>query len=121
MPTQASFAWVGIFFVISLCCEDRQAKSWKSVIQTSTCRVPHPSFLCLGGDFFSSILPGAPAKRSRDTRNRKSGCPSIREKALSSETSPGRWVSTAGFVGGFYKRGCQEKTLRPPLKARIVL
>ncbi len=25
-------------------------------------------------------------------------CPSIREKALSSETSPGRWVSTAGFI-----------------------
>jgi hypothetical protein len=33
----------------------------------------------------------------------KVGCPSIREKALSSETSPGRWVSTAGFVAELAK------------------
>ena len=38
-----------------------------------------------------------------DDRAAGAGCPSIRKKALSSETSPWRRVSTAGFVAELAK------------------
>ena len=60
---------------------------------TPTGRMPGPAASAL---FFGRIGDAATVSLEEET-----GCPSIREQALSSETSPERCASTAGFVAGF--------------------